>query len=125
MVAPFSDHSAYTWYCGSSPEPPLGAMHLLHWEAMRHFRAMGVKRFDFQGVRLDPEKGSKQEGIMNFKMRFGGRLAQGYTWKCSLRPIKCAAYSLAVRVLKGGDTVDQEGHKLAGVKHKAEIVTSC
>ena len=87
-------------------------MHLLHWEAMRRFRQMGVKQFDFQGVRIDPEEGSKQEGILNFKRRFGGRLLQGYVWKYAFRPIKSAAYDVAVRLFKGGDIVDVERHKL-------------
>jgi hypothetical protein len=112
MVAPFSEHTAYTWYCGSLPEPVIGAMHLLHWEAICRFRQMGVKRFDFQGVRIDPEKGSKQEGILNFKRRFGGKLVQGYVWKYSFHPMKSAAYDVAIRLLKGGDIVDMERHKL-------------
>jgi len=112
MVAPFSEYSAYNCYAGTKPEPVLGAMHMLHWEAMRQFRAMGVKRFDFQGVRVDPEKGSKQEGIANYKRGFGGRLVKGYIWKYPLRPLKAMGYSLAVRLFKGGDIVDQEYHKL-------------
>ena len=112
MVAPFSEHSAYTWYCGSRREPVIGAMHLLHWEAIRRFRQMGVKHFDFQGVRIDPEKGSKQEGIRHFKSCFGGRSVEGYMWKYALRPVKSAAYDVAVRLLKGGDIVDIERQKL-------------
>jgi lipid II:glycine glycyltransferase (peptidoglycan interpeptide bridge formation enzyme) len=112
MVAPFSDHTAYNCYAGSRPEPILGAMHLLHWEAMRQFRALGVKQFDFQGVRINPDKGSKQDGIMHYKQGFGGRLVQGYLWKYSFRPLGSAAYSVAVRLLMGGDIVDQERRKL-------------
>lgn len=112
MVAPYSQRTAYTWYCGSRLEPLLGSMHLLHWEAMRQFRAMGVQNFDFQGVRISPEKGSKQDGIFNFKRRFGGKHVEGYVWKYSLRPIKWVVYSAAVRLLKGGDIVDNERHKL-------------
>jgi hypothetical protein len=112
MVVPFSNHAAYTWYCGSRSEPVIGAMHLLHWAAMRRFREMGVRYFDFQGVRIDPEKGSKQEGILNFKRRFGGRLVQGYVWKYAFRPITSVAYYVVVRLLKGGDIVDVERHKL-------------
>jgi len=112
-IFPFSDFSAYSLYGGKIPESETGAMNLLNWEAMRQFRDMGVKRFDFVGVRINPEKGSKQEGIMTFKQRFGGDLVQGYLWKYSLRPMKFTAYSLAVRMLRGGDIVDQELHKLA------------
>ncbi len=112
MVVPFSNHSAYSLYSGTISEPAKGAMHLLQWEVIRQFHAIGVKLFNFTGVRIDPEKGSKQEGIMNFKMRFGGRLHQGYMWKYSFHKLKFAAYSLAVRFLRGGDIVDQECHKM-------------
>ena len=103
MVSPFSLHSAYNWYSGSRQEPVLGAMHLLHWEAMQQFRAMGVKRFNFQGVRINPEKGSKQEGIMNYKKGFGGQLVQGCMWKYAFHALKFAAYSVASRFLAGSD----------------------
>jgi Acetyltransferase (GNAT) domain len=105
MVAPFSEHSAYSWYCGSKAAPVMGAMHLLHWEAIRQFSRMGVKRFNFTGVRINPEKGSKQEGIKNFKMRFGGELVQGYLWKYPIRRLKFAVYSIATYLLMRGDTV--------------------
>ena len=113
MIAPFSEHTAYNCYAGSRPQPTLGSMHLLHWEAMRTFRSLGVKRFDFQGVRINPAKGSKQEGIMHYKQGFGGNLVQGFLWKYPLRPLKSAAYSLAVRLLMGGDIVDQEQKRIA------------
>jgi hypothetical protein len=113
MVAPFSKHSAYSWYSGTISQPVKGAMHLLQWEAMRQFREMGVSRFNFTGVRINPAKGSKQEGIMNFKMRFGGKLVQGYMWKYPFHPLKFAAYSVAARLLMGGDIVDVERHRRA------------
>ena len=80
---------------------------------------MGVKRFDFQGVRIDPEKGSKQDGIANYKKGFGGEFVKGYTWKYALRPLKAVGYSLAVRLLMGGDIVDLERHKLSRVREQA------
>ena len=113
LVSPFSAYAAYSWYTATRSEPVTGAMHLLQWEAMRQFRDMGVESFNFQGVRICPQKGSKQDGILNFKMRFGGTLVQGYVWKYSLDRLKATAYSVAVRLLKGGDIVDQEHHKLA------------
>jgi hypothetical protein len=113
MVAPFSDHTAYNCYAGSRPEPVLGAMHLLHWEAILQFRAAGVRYFDFQGVRINPEKSSKQYGILNYKQGFGGRLVEGYLWRYPLRPLKGIVYSMAVRLVMGGDIVDQERSKLA------------
>lgn len=115
VVIPFSKHSAYYVYGGSIPEPVTGAMNLLHWEAIRQFRGLGVKRYDFVGVRINPDKGSKQEGLMMFKQRFGGQLVQGYMWKYPLHSLKFSIYSLAARFLRGGDIVDQERLRLENV----------
>jgi hypothetical protein len=115
IVVPFSQHSAYYVYGGSIPEPIAGATNLLHWEAARLFRELGVKWYDFVGVRINPEKGSKQEGLLMFKERFGGKLAKGFMWKYSIHPLKYAVYSLAVRFLRDGDIVDQECHKLKNI----------
>jgi hypothetical protein len=108
LIAPFSLHSGYDWYSGTISKPARGAMHLLIWEAMLCFQKLGVKRFNFTGVRVKPQPGSKQEGIFNFKMRFGGRLAEGLMWKYSFSPLKSLVYSWGVRALTGGDVVDQE-----------------
>jgi len=112
-VIPFSRHSAYYAYGGSAARPLSGATNLLQWEAIRCFRSLGVKRYDFCGVRINPEDGSKAAGLMMYKERFGGQLVHGYMWKLSLRPVGAAVYRLAVRFLRGGDIVDQERHKLA------------
>ncbi|MDQ6732905.1 MAG: GNAT family N-acetyltransferase [Nitrospirota bacterium] len=116
LVVPFSKFSGYTWYGGTAAEPQQGAMHLIHWEAMKSLKLMGVKQFNFSGLRIRPETGSKQDGIATFKTRFGGVLRQGYMWKQGIHPLKFAAYSIAVRLLKGGDTVDIEHKKLMGTK---------
>jgi hypothetical protein len=115
LVIPFSNHSAYYVYGGSVSDPVTGAMNLLHWEAIRMFHGLGVKRYDFCGVRVNPAKGSKQEGLKIFKERFGAQLVQGYMWKCPLNPLKSAFYSLAVRLIRGGDIVDAERHKLTSL----------
>ena len=109
-VIPYSHHCAYYMHGGSIPNPLTGAMNLLQWEAIRLFRELGVRHYDLFGVRLDPKKGSKAEGIMKFKERFGGQLIRGYMWKFSFRPLKYFLYSIAVRVRSGGDVVDQECH---------------
>lgn len=111
MVAPFSLHSAYDWYSGTIAKPLRGAMHALLWESLLYFQKRGVRKFNFTGVRINPEKGSKQEGILNFKMRFGGSLVQGYIWKYSFNRLKFAAYSVARRLWLGGDVFDSERQK--------------
>lgn len=108
----FSNYCAYAVHGGNISKPISGAMKLLQWEAICLFQKLGVRCFDFVGARIDPEKGSKQEGIMLFKQYLGGKLVQGYMWKYPLHPLKFTVYNLAVRFLKGGDIVDHERHKL-------------
>jgi hypothetical protein len=112
VVVPFSAHSAYFLYSGRSASAATGAMNLLKWESMLHFRRLGVHYFNFVGVRVDPEKGSKQEGLLNSKKRFGGRYVQGYIWKYPISRLKYTVYCQAVRVRRRGDIVDQERNKL-------------
>jgi hypothetical protein len=107
----FSTPCAYWIYGGNIHHQHQGAMKLLQWEAIRLFRNLGVRRFDFFGARINPQKGSKQESINLMKKHLGATLSEGYLWKYSLRPCQAWVYSIAVRVLRGGDIVDQEGHK--------------
>lgn len=114
-VMPWSFHSANYLWGGSPDSPPLGAMNLLHWEAMLYFRSLGVQTYDFFGARITPEPGSKLEGIQRFKARFGAEMAEGYLWKYPLNPTAYWAFNSArsfYHQLKGerwsGDVVDQE-----------------
>jgi hypothetical protein len=111
-VISFSQHAAYYMYGGSTPQAVPGAMHLLHWEAIRIYQQLGVRRYDFSGARISPALGSKAAGLATFKQRFGAELDQGYIWKCPIRTAKSAIYSFGVRCLRGGDIVDAEHHKL-------------
>jgi predicted dehydrogenase/threonine dehydrogenase-like Zn-dependent dehydrogenase len=114
-VVPYSQHSAYYAYGGSiSPSPVTGATNLIQWHAICHFRDLGVKQYDFCGARLQPEEGSKQAGLVMYKERFGGPLRLGYMWKYNLSKLKSPIYSLAVKLIRGGDIVDKEHHKLSG-----------
>ena len=108
----FSQPCAYAIYAGNLHSQHQGANKLLYWEAIRLFRNLGVRNFDFFGARINPQKGSKQESINLMKKRFGATLSEGYMWKYSLRPWRARVYSIGVRLLNGGDIVDQEAHKL-------------
>jgi Acetyltransferase (GNAT) domain len=112
-VFAFSLHTAYYMYGGSIPDASPGAMHLLHWEAIRMFSNLGVARYDFYGARINPAPGSKAAGLVAFKERFGAKLHQGYIWKCQISTLKSAIYSFGVRWLRHGDIVDAEHHKLS------------
>jgi hypothetical protein len=123
-VYPFSDYCAYGVYGGSISNAMSGSFKLMQWEAFRVFRELGVQRLDFEGARINPGKGTKQEGIMLFKKYLGGKLKQGFIWKYPIHRLKYAAYLLAVRVQRGGDIVDQECHKLNVVRPSCEAEKS-
>lgn len=108
-VFPFSKYSAYYQYGGSVDTPVLGAMNLLHWEAMKHFKSQNVKYYDFVGARIEPKSGSKLEGIQRFKRRFGATMHTGYLWKMPLS-YKYYIYDFLRRLKSGGakDIIDQE-----------------
>jgi len=108
----FSDYCAYAVYGGNIAGTHQGAMKLIQWESMRLFNSLGVKRFDFVGARINPEKDSKQDALSSFKRRFGATLREGYMWKHSLHPFKYRLYCIAARLRSGGDIVDVEQHKL-------------
>ncbi len=109
----FSRPYAYYIYAGNRHPAHPGANKVLVWQAMCTFRGLGVRRLDFVGARINPPKGSKQDSINSWKTRFGASLVQGYIWKHTLRPFRARIYHSAVRLLRGGDLVDQECHKLS------------
>ena len=54
----------------------------------------GVLLYDFVGARVNPEPGSKLEGIQRFKSRFGGEMKVGYMWRYVNRPVRYKIYNL-------------------------------
>jgi len=108
----FSNYCAYAVYGGNIAGAHQGAMKLVQWESMRLFNSLGVKRFDFVGARINPQKDSKQDALSSFKRRFGATLREGYMWKYPFQPLKYRVYCLAARLRSGGDIVDAEGQKM-------------
>jgi hypothetical protein len=110
---------AYYLYGGTGDEAPPYANKYLHWKAILSMKKRGVKFYDFVGARINPAKGSKYEGIQNFKSRFGGVLEQGYIFKSITNRFKYRLYTKLFAIyfwIKGdkynGDVIDQE--KLRG-----------
>jgi len=95
-ILPYDQHSAYYLWGGSIKKPHIGSMNFLHWKAMMHFKNIGVKKYDFVGVRLSPDKLSKLYGIKRFKTRFGGPTIEGVIWKKTLNKPKHFLFKLAI-----------------------------
>ena len=84
----FTQYSSYYLYGGTIEKPAPGSSNILHWEAMKHFKSIGVKKYDFMGSRCNPEKGTKHYGIHLFKSRFGGKEIVGRLWEFRKRSFK-------------------------------------
>ena len=108
----FSDYCAYAIYAGNLDNQQQGANKLIYWEAIRLFKSLGVRRYDFVGARINPDKGSKQDTINALKRRFGAQLKQGYIWKYSIKTLPYKIYGIASHWRSGGDIVDAERHKM-------------
>ena len=111
-IIAFSNYCAYTVYGGTISSAHQGAMKLIEWESICTLKNNNVQLYDFVGARIDPERGSKQEALSSYKKRMGGSLKTGFMWRYPLSSFQFRAYSIAVRLLMGGDIVDQEHHKL-------------
>lgn len=111
--------SSYYLHGGSAAHPHGGALNLLHWEAIKKMKERGVRYYDFVGARINPEPGTKLEGIQRFKSRFGGEMKVGYMWRYVNHPLKYRLYVLTVKlytkfVLKDNnyyDIIDDERAK--------------
>lgn len=90
-------HSCFYLFGGSIKSPYTGSINLLHWQAMLDMKKNNVRWYDFYGARINPEKGSKLEGIQRFKERFGGKLKTGYLWKYSIKPSKGFLFKIVFR----------------------------
>jgi Acetyltransferase (GNAT) domain len=109
------NHSSYYLYGGSIKDPYTGSNNLLHWRAMIDMKALGVKLYDFMGARIEPEAGSKLEGIQRFKERFGGNLKTGFIWKYPVNNTKYFFFEVITRLYYlskfrryDGDIISQE-----------------
>lgn len=108
---PWNKQGCYYLYGGSCDKPHGGAMNLLHWQTMLLMKSRGVKSYDFVGARINPDVGSKYEGMQRFKERFGSDLHQGFLWKIDLHPFRAKIYHLLQawkRKSDLGDVIDQE-----------------
>ena len=100
---------------GSSAKTATGAMNLLIWEAMQAMKERSVHYFDFVGARVNPQPGSKLEGIQRFKNRFGSTMKVGWMYKVIINKFYYYLYKIALNVfslLNGNgiyeDNIEQE-----------------
>lgn len=109
------NNNAYYMFGGSIINNHSGALNFLHWEIIKILKNKNVVNYDFVGARINPEEGSKYEGIQRFKERFGGQLNTGFLFKMPINKLKYKLYYLLLflnNIIKfkvyHGDIIDQE-----------------
>jgi hypothetical protein len=126
-VIPYSEFCAYYLWGGSSSNPFQGSMNLLQWEIIKHFKSIGVKKYDFVGARISPDEGSRLEGIQRFKVRFGAIMRTGYLWKYVCNPVNYKLYKSASKIKNWNkkspseDIIDQEIKKKADENNLSDV----
>jgi hypothetical protein len=101
LIFAFSRFGAYCLHAGGTDT------HVLHWEAIKYFNSLGVKRYDLVGARINPKKGTKFEHMAEFKKRFGSNLQNGFLWKCQLNKGKALIRDIISAIGNpNGDIID-------------------
>ena len=63
---------AYYVFGGSIPKTNHpGIIKLMHWEIIKKMKSLGVEKYIWGGCRLSDVEGTKQQGMQEFKLRFG------------------------------------------------------
>jgi hypothetical protein len=95
----FANGVAFYELGGTSTPPYKCSMSLLILEVMLDlYHNHNVKTYDFVGAYINLKKGSKEDGIQEFKKRFGSYLRKGYQFTVVINPLYYKLYNIAVKV---------------------------
>lgn len=93
-----SPKRAVYWKGATRNKEITGASNFLHWEIMKQLKKEGLFSYDLSGGPTHYEKGSKVEGIIRFKHRFGGEIHTCYGGVCSFCSWKNVLYNLYKKI---------------------------
>jgi len=118
-VITFTKKEANYLYGGAkNPTLQNGSIKLLQFEIIKQLKNIGVKKYIWGGCRLSDVTGTKQQGMQEFKLRFGAQIKKGFLWKMDINPFYCNLYDslMALQVkLKGQkpstDVIDYEKNR--------------
>jgi hypothetical protein len=118
-VITFTKKEANYLYGGAkSPTQQNGSIKLLQFEIIKQLKKLGVKKYIWGGCRLSDVKGTKQQGMQEFKLRFGAKIKKGFLWKMDIHPFYCYLYDTLMSIqlkLKGQkssiDVIDYEKNR--------------
>lgn len=112
----YAGSEALYLFGGSQAKPALpGIIKLMQWQIIKEMKSIGIKRYIWGGCRLSEVSGTKQQGMQEFKLRFGSTIKKGFLWKYDVNPAYAGLYDLLMKIdskLKGrkvaGDVIDYE-----------------
>ncbi len=94
----FANGEAFYELGGTAVTPHQCSMSLLIFEVMLDlYHNHNIRTYDFVGAYINLKEGSKEEGIQNFKRRFGSRLRKGYQFTVVINPLYYKLYNVAVK----------------------------
>ncbi len=94
-----SPKRAVYWKGATKSKEITGASNFLHWEIMKLLKKEGLFLYDLSGGPTRYEKGSKIEGIIRFKHRFGGEIHTCYGGVCIFCSWKNILFDLYKKIL--------------------------
>jgi hypothetical protein len=118
-VISYTKNEANYLYGGArNPTLQNGSIKLLQFEIIKQLKKVGVKKYIWGGCRLSDVTGSKQQGMQEFKLRFGAQIKKGFLWKMDINPFYCFLYDYLMNLqlkLKGQkpstDVIDYEKNR--------------
>jgi lipid II:glycine glycyltransferase (peptidoglycan interpeptide bridge formation enzyme) len=116
LLVTHNSKEAYFLFGGATyPSKSNGSIKFLHWEVVRKLKQQNVKKAILGGYRLSQVKGTKLNGIQEFKIRFGAEVKKGFLWKMDLNPTMTKLYDMLISLqarIKGNkiqvDVIDYE-----------------
>ncbi len=102
----------YLYGGAKNPTIQNGSIKLLQYEIIKKLKIAGVKKYIWGGCRLSDVSGTKQQGMQEFKLRFGAQIKKGFLWKMDIVPSYCKCYDILMSVQL----------KLRGLKSSTDVI---
>lgn len=118
IVSYTSKEANYLYGGAKNPTQQNGSIKLLQYEIIKFLKNKQVKKYIWGGCRLSDVTGTKQQGMQEFKLRFGAKVKKGYLWKLDINSTYCLIYDWMIATqqrLKGQkpvvDVIDYEKNR--------------
>jgi hypothetical protein len=102
----------YLYGGAKNPTIQNGSIKLLQFEIIKKLKALGVQKYVWGGCRLTDVAGTKQQGMQEFKLRFGCQIKKGFLWKIDLQQNYCKLYDVMIAAQ----------HRIKGKKYKGDVI---